>query len=434
MNNPGEITIIVGSQWGDEGKGKITDYFASQADYVVRFHGGNNAGHTLVVEGKTYKLHLVPSGVLYPQVVSVIGNGVLVDPEVLLGEIKKLQEQGIEPNLKISERAHLIMPYHQALDAALDGHQGALSAGSTKRGIAPAAADKMYRQGIRVGDLFEPEILKTKLHQAYTFNNHLIKAITGSDYTISEADILIAYTKVGEVLKKYCTDTELELYQAHQTGKKILFEGAQGMSLDPDHGMYPHTTSTNNVAGYAAVGSGLGFNTKAKIIGVVKAYTSRVGTSPFPTELTDELGEKIRTIGQEFGTTTGRARRIGWLDLVQVRQSVRTSGLTDIAITKLDILNGFSELKVCTSYLIDGQTATEMPASLGQMRKAEPIYTTLPGWPALSQEEMEVMIKSGYESLPATMKAYIAFIEQEINCPISIISLGPNRHQTIIRV
>lgn len=427
------ITTIVGAQWGDEGKGKITDFFAGEADYVVRFHGGNNAGHTLVVRGETYKLHLVPSGVLYPHVRSIIGAGVLVDAEVLLNELKGLIERGIIPNLGISERAHVIMPYHQALDAALDGHQGALAAGSTRRGIAPVAADKMYRHGIRIGDLLEPELLREKLAKAYQFNVGIITKVFGMPFEQSLESIFEDCINFGQELKKYITDTEVELYQAHKNNKRILFEGAQGMSLDPDHGMYPHTTSTNNIAGHAAVGSGLGINEKTKIVGVVKAYTSRVGGSPFPTELINETGDSIREIGKEYGTTTGRSRRIGWLDTVQVRQSVRTSGLTDIALTKLDILNGFPELKICVAYDIAGERITEMPASLTKMRIAKPVYETLSGWPQLEQSEMDAMIAAGYDALPEAMKKFINFIETQVGCRVTIISLGPERHQTIVR-
>lgn len=432
MNNS-QITMVVGAQWGDEGKGKITDFFADKSDYVVRFQGGANAGHTLKVGENVYKLHLVPSGVLYPQVISIVGNGVLVDPKILLEEIKSLKDRGVAVNLKISERAHVIMPYHKEVDAALEGHQGKLSAGSTRRGIAPAAADKMYRQGIRAGDLLEPEILKEKLEKSFNFNKNLLEKVFGVEYRPALEEIYAEHLKYGESLKEYIADTELELYLAYKNGRQILFEGAQGMSLDPDHGAYPHTTSTNNVSGYAGVGSGLGINTPLRIIGVVKAYTSRVGNSPFVSELTDELGNQLRAIGQEYGTTTGRPRRVGWLDLVQVRQSARTSGLTDLAITKLDILSGFKELKICVAYEIDGETVKEMPASLLKIRKARPVYADLPGWDEYPKNDLLAMIKNGYESLPENMKKYIEFIEKETGCPATIISLGPEREMTIIR-
>lgn len=428
-----QVTVIVGAQWGDEGKGKVTDFFAGESSFVVRFQGGNNAGHTLVVNSQVYKLHLMPSGVLYPNTVSVIGNGVVIDPKVLLQEISQLRERGLEPNLKISERAHVIMPYHIAMDEGLCGLQDKLGAGSTKRGIAPVCADKMYRHGIRMGDLIEPEMLKEKLSKAYDFNVGIIKNIFKIPFEQTIEDIFNEYIGYGEQLKSYITDTEVLLSEAYRAGKKILLEGAQGMSLDPDHGIYPHTTSTNNTAGYVETGSGVGYNCVKKNIGVAKAYVSRVGISPFPTELLGQDGQKLRDKGNEYGTTTGRPRRVGWMDLVQLRQSVRVSGLTDIAITKLDILAGLGEIKICIAYDIDGQRITEMPASLSKFRKAQPIYETLPGWPDMTADEITQMIKNGYSSLPQTIKNYLEFIEKEIHCPISIISIGPGREQTIIR-
>ncbi|MFA4831158.1 MAG: adenylosuccinate synthase [Patescibacteria group bacterium] len=428
-----QITIVVGSQWGDEGKGKITDFFADKADYIVRFQGGNNAGHTVIVGDETYKLHLIPSGIISPSVISIIGNGVVVDPAVLLKEISDLKKRGIEPNLKVSERAHVIMPYHIAMDETLSGHQGSLGAGSTKRGIAPVCADKMYRHGIRMGDLLEPEMLKEKLAKAYQFNVDILKKVFNSEFNQSLEDIYNAYLDYGKQLAQYISDTEVELHQAYKAGKKILFEGAQGMSLDPDHGVYPHTTSTNNVAGYARVGSGLGFNGSARIIGVAKAYTSRVGDSPFPTELTGELGDKIREKGQEYGTTTGRPRRVGWTDLVQIRQSVRCSGLTDLAITKLDILSGIPELKLCVAYDIDGERSTEMPASLTKFRKVKPVYNTFAGWNDCTDEQHEKLVAGSYDGLPENMRKFVEFIESQADCKASIISLGPKRSQTIVR-
>jgi len=419
------ITVIVGAQWGDEGKGKITDFFAGEADYVVRFQGGNNAGHTLVVNNETYKLHLLPSGVLYPNTVSVIGNGVLVDPKVLLEEIEAFEKRGQKLNLKISERAHIIMPYHIFMDEGISQMQGELSAGSTRRGIAPVSADKMYRHGIRVGDLLEPELFKEKLTKAFEFNYNVITKVFNLPCDLKMEDIYNEYLGYGEKLKQYITDTEVELANAYKNNKKILLEGAQGMSLDPDHGMYPHTTSTNNVSGYCEVGAGVGFNCHKKVIGVVKAYMSRVGNSPFVTEMLGDDGEKLRQAGNEFGTTTGRPRRVGWLDLVQLRQTARVSGLTDIAITKLDILTGMPEIKVCVAYEIDGVEYKEMPASLTKIRKAKPIYKTFPGW--------KVSEIGTYESLPAELKNYLEFIEKEIGVKISIVSLGAQREKTILR-
>jgi len=427
--NGSKITVIVGAQWGDEGKGKITDYFAGESDYVVRYHGGNNAGHTVIVNGSTFKLHLIPSGVLYDHPVSVIGNGVVVDPEALLNELQYLNNKGIQPRLNISDRAHVIMPYHKQMDTALTNHQGALAAGSTKRGIAPVYADKMFRHGIRMIDLTEPDILKEKLHRAYQFNYKLIRAISDQVIQKDEKSIYKKYCQYGKKLSPYIKDVSLELYCAQQNGKAILFEGAQGISLDIDHGIYPYTTSSNSIAGNIATGTGVSFRDIDRIIGVTKAYISRVGIGPLPTELPLEQGDDLREKGKEYGTTTGRPRRVGWLDLVQVRQAVRVNGLTEIALTKLDILSDNGYLSICTAYNIDGQLEQEMPASLHRFRSAEPVYQTLPGWGQLSDD----MIEKGYESLPENLRNYVKFIEDQVSCPVSIISIGPERSQTIIR-
>ncbi len=427
--NGSKITVIVGAQWGDEGKGKITDYFAGESDYVVRYHGGNNAGHTVIVNGSTFKLHLIPSGVLYDHPVSVIGNGVVVDPNALLNELQYLNNKGIQPRLNISDRAHVIMPYHKQMDTALTNHQGALAAGSTKRGIAPVYADKMFRHGIRMIDLTEPDILKEKLHRAYQFNYKLIRAISDQVIQKDEKSIYKKYCQYGKKLSPYIKDVSLELYCAQQNGKAILFEGAQGISLDVDHGIYPYTTSSNSIAGNIATGTGVSFRDIDRIIGVTKAYISRVGIGPLPTELPLEQGDDLREKGKEYGTTTGRPRRVGWLDLVQVRQAVRVNGLTEIALTKLDILSDNGYLSICTAYNIDGQLEQEMPASLHRFRSAEPVYQTLPGWGQLSDD----MIEKGYESLPENLRNYVKFIEDQVSCPVSIISIGPERSQTIIR-
>lgn len=428
-----QVTIIVGSQWGDEGKGKITDFFAQDSDYVVRFQGGNNAGHTIVVGEKIYKLHLIPSGVISSHATSIIGNGVLVDPKVLLEEIEQLKKQEINLRLLISERAHVIMPYHIAMDDALSGHQGKLAAGSTKRGIAPVMGDKVYRHGIRMGDLVEPQIFKEKIEKAYQFNVQILQKIFNINFEKTLEDIYHTYLEYGQQLKNYLYDTELELYHAFKFGQKILLEGAQGMSLDPDHGMYPYTTSTNNVSGYAEVGCGVGFNCKKRIIGIVKAYVSRVGNSPFITELLDKTGDIIREKGQEYGTTTGRPRRIGWLDLVQVRQSIRTSGLTDIAITKLDVLSGLTEIKLCVAYKTDNKIIAEMPAGLESIRNAQPIYKSMQGWEEFDNELKNKIKEKGFDALPEAVKKYIKFIEYQLQCPLSIISFGADRDDTLIR-
>ena len=427
--NGSKVTVVVGAQWGDEGKGKITDYFAKQADYVVRYHGGNNAGHTVIVDGSEYKLHLIPSGVLYDHPVSVIGNGVVIDPKALLKEIDYLNNKDIKPQLHISDRAHVIMPYHKQMDAALTNHQGKLAAGSTMRGIAPVYADKMFRHGIRIIDLVDTDILNEKLKKAYKFNSNLINAISDQVIKEDEKSIFNEYIEYGKQLSPYIKDVSLELYHAQQNGKAILFEGAQGISLDVDHGIYPYTTSSNSIAGNIATGTGVSFRDINRIIGVTKAYISRVGIGPLPTELPVEQGDYLRKKGKEYGTTTGRPRRVGWLDLVQVRQAVRVNGLTEIALTKLDILSDNGDLSVCTSYNINDQQEQEMPASLYKFRSAEPVYQTLPGWGKLSDD----MAEKGYDSLPKNLKHYVKFIEDQVSCPVTIISIGPERHQTIIR-
>jgi adenylosuccinate synthase len=426
---PSKISAIVGAQWGDEGKGKVTDFFAGESDYVVRFHGGNNAGHTVIVDGNTFKLHLIPSGVVYGSPISIIGNGVVVDPNALLNEIAYVKEKGIEPKLLVSDRAHVIMPYHIVLDGALSGHQGSLAAGSTRRGIAPVYADKMFRNGIRMVDLLEPDVFREKLEKGYAFAKGLIEKSLGQILEITIDEIFDTYLDYGEKLKTYICDTSVELYKAHKAGKTILFEGAQGISLDVDHGVYPFTTSSNTAAGHISTGTGVSFRDIDRIIGVVKAYLSRVGESPLPSEIHGDEANSLREKGGEYGTTTGRPRRVGWLDLVQVRQAVRVNGLTEIALTKLDVLNGFNKLPVCVAYDVDSDQIKEMPASLTHYRKAQPVYEILPGWGDLSENIWD----KGYDALPQTLKDYIDFIEQEVDCPVKIVSVGPQRHETIIR-
>ena len=424
-----KITAVVGAQWGDEGKGKITDFFANNSDYVVRFHGGNNAGHTVIVNGNTFKLHLIPSGIIYGEPISIIGNGVVVDPKVLLDEIDYIKNKGIKPKLMVSDRAHVIMPYHIALDSALSGHQGTLAAGSTNRGIAPVYADKMFRNGIRMIDLLEPQVFQEKLEKGYSFAKGLMEKSLGVDFPIAVGEIFSQYIEYGIKLEEYIFDTALELYNAHLNGQSILFEGAQGISLDVDHGIYPYTTSSNTAAGHISTGTGVSFRDIDRIIGVVKAYLSRVGESPLPSEIYGDEAKTLRDKGQEYGTTTGRPRRVGWLDLVQVRQAVRVNGLTEIALTKLDILSDFESLPVCIGYDVDGTLIKEMPASLTQYRKAKPVYHTLLGWENLPENIWD----KGYDVLPQALKDYINFIEHEVDCPVKIVSVGPQRHETITR-
>ena len=427
--NTSKITAIVGAQWGDEGKGKITDFFAGESDYVVRFHGGNNAGHTVIVEGNTFKLHLIPSGIIYGGPMSIIGNGVVVDPKVLLEEIEYIEGKGIDPKLMVSDRAHVIMPYHIELDGALSNHQGDLAAGSTRRGIAPVYADKMFRNGIRIIDLLESDVLMEKLTKGYSFAKGIIEKALSKKIESSIEEIFDSYCSYGERLKPYITDTSVELYNAYKNNKSILFEGAQGISLDVDHGIYPYTTSSNTAAGHISTGTGVSFRDIGRIIGVVKAYLSRVGESPLPSEMHGNEAEALREKGGEYGTTTGRPRRVGWLDLVQVRQAVRVNGLTEIALTKLDVLSGFESIKVCVSYDVNGENILEMPASLSQYRLAKPVYESFPGWDNLPDKIWE----KGFGALPETLKEYIKFVEDQIDCPVKLISVGPQRHETILR-
>ena len=424
-----KITAVVGGQWGDEGKGKITDFFAGESDYVVRFQGGNNAGHTVIVNGKTFKLHLIPSGIIYGTPISVIGNGVVVDPKVLINEIEYVIGKGISPKLLVSDRANVIMPYHIALDAALSNHQGELGAGSTRRGIAPVYADKMYRNGIRMIDLLEPDIFREKLEKSYSFSKKLLENSLKAPFNISLDKVFDTYLDYGSKLSSYIKDTSFELHKANQNGKSILFEGAQGISLDVDHGAYPYTTSSNTTAGHISTGTGVNFRNVDRVIGVVKAYLSKVGDGYLPSEIHDQSAERLRKKGGEYGTTTGRPRRIGWIDLVQLRQAVRVNGLTDIVLTKLDILNGLKNIKACIGYKVNNKTIKEMPASLTTYRQAKPIYKNFLGWESLPEE----VWNKGFKSLPSSLKDYISFIENEVNCKVSIVSVGPQRHETIIR-
>ena len=428
-NTSSKVTAIVGAQWGDEGKGKITDFFAGESDYVVRFHGGNNAGHTVIVDGNTFKLHLIPSGIVYGVPISIIGNGVVVDPNALLNEIEYVKGKGISPKLLVSDRAHVIMPYHITLDSALSNHQGDLAAGSTRRGIAPVYADKMFRNGIRIVDLIEPDILMEKLVKGHAFAKGIIEKALSQKLEYTVDDIFKSYCEYGKKLKPYISDTSVELYNALKNNKSILFEGAQGISLDVDHGIYPFTTSSNTAAGHISTGTGVSFRDIGRIIGVVKAYLSRVGESPLPSEIHGNDADSLRNKGGEYGTTTGRPRRVGWLDLVQVRQAVRVNGLTEIALTKLDVLNGFDKIKICIAYDINGDKVLEMPASLTEYRQAQALYETLEGWENLPDKIWE----KGFDALPETLKKYISFIEEQVSCPVKIVSVGPQRHETIIR-
>ena len=418
--------VLVGAQWGDEGKGKVTDFLAEKADMVVRYMGGNNAGHTVVVGDKTYKLHLIPSGILYPGTKCVIGNGVVIDPKVLIRELEYLKGEGIDTsNLKISERAHLIMPYHIAQDAMEEQLKGANKIGTTKSGIGPAYADKASRIGIRIIDLLDKEEFALRLKENIERKNDLFQKVYGAE-GFDYASILEEYLSYGERLRGMVTDTSVHINGFLDKGEKILFEGAQGTLLDLDLGTYPYVTSSHPIAGAACIGSGVGPNKITKVIGVAKAYTTRVGEGPFPTELLDEMGETIRQKGHEFGTTTGRPRRCGWLDLVMLGYSKRVSGIDTIALTKLDVLDELDVVKVCTGYKYRDQVLTNFPTSLKVLAECEPILIELPGW------KKDTTNVTSYDELPENAKKYVETVKELSGMDISIVAVGPGRAQTIV--
>ncbi|PAI77340.1 adenylosuccinate synthetase, partial [Staphylococcus aureus] len=372
--------VVVGTQWGDEGKGKITDFLAEQSDVIARFSGGNNAGHTIQFGGETYKLHLVPSGIFYKDKLAVIGNGVVVDPVALLKELDGLNERGIPTsNLRISNRAQVILPYHLAQDEYEERLRGDNKIGTTKKGIGPAYVDKVQRIGIRMADLLEKETFERLLKSNIEYKQAYFKGMF-NETCPSFDDIFEEYYAAGQRLKEFVTDTSKILDDAFVADEKVLFEGAQGVMLDIDHGTYPFVTSSNPIAGNVTVGTGVGPTFVSKVIGVCKAYTSRVGDGPFPTELFDEDGHHIREVGREYGTTTGRPRRVGWFDSVVLRHSRRVSGITDLSINSIDVLTGLDTVKICTAYELDGKEITEYPANLDQLKRCKPIFEELPGW------------------------------------------------------
>ena len=422
--------VIVGAVWGDEGKGKLTDYFAEDADYVVRFQGGNNAGHTIVVNDKKFKFHLIPSGVVRGKT-AVIGNGVVVDPKVLLGEIENLKKESIDIRLKISSKAHVIMPYHILLDGAQDAKKGKYSAGTTKRGIGPTYSDKAARTGIRMMDLIQPEVLREKLEFIVPIKQKLLE-IYGVDEILDIDEIYKTYKQYGEQLKDNITDTAYLLNDEIDAGKKVLFEGAQGTLLGIDHGLYPHGTSSNCCAQGASTGTGVPMKKIGKVLGIVKAYTSRVGSGPVPTELTDEIGHQIREQGHEYGTTTGRPRRVGWFDAVSIRYTNMINGFDGIALTLLDALEGIDPLKVCKAYKYKNEEIKNWIADTNFLKDCKPIYEELPGWPRLSRDEWKEIAEKGESGLPEEIKAYIKKVEELNGVPVVIASIGPNRTETII--
>jgi adenylosuccinate synthase len=418
--------VLLGAQWGDEGKGKATDLLGDRVDYVVRYQGGNNAGHTVVIGDQKYALHLLPSGILSPNVIPVIGNGVVIDPAVLLTEIKGLNERGIDTSkLKISTNAHLITPYHRTIDKVSERFLGKSKIGTTGRGIGPAYADKINRIGIRVQDLFDPSILKQKIEAAlHDKNQILIKVFNRKGITVDE--VLDEYLGYAQILKPYVVDTALLLDQALKSGKNVLLEGSQGTLLDVDHGTYPFVTSSNPTAGGASTGSGIGPTKITRVIGILKAYTTRVGSGPFPTELFDADGDALRKIGGEVGVTTGRNRRCGWFDAPIARYAVRVNGLTDFFLTKLDVLTGWERIPVCVAYEVDGVRVEELPASQTDFHHAKPIYEYLSGW------KENISKAKSVDDLPNNAKEYVKFLEKVSGAPISAIGVGPGRDETIV--
>jgi adenylosuccinate synthase len=418
--------VILGAQWGDEGKGKITDYLAETAEVVVRFQGGNNAGHTVEVGDKQYKLHLIPSGIIFGNKLNVIGNGVAFDPLAFFEELEYLKGLGVmasEKNLIVSDRANVIMPYHKVLDKLKEAARGKNDIGTTGKGIGPCYTDKYERSGIRVCDLLHPTSLRQKLTLNLEEKNKYIVKVLGGEPLDAE-EIYKTYLELGERLRPYVKDTSVVIYNEIRSQKKVLFEGAQGMLLDIDYGTYPFVTSSNTTAGGVASGSGIGPNMIEKAIGVTKAYTTRVGKGPFPTELEDETGEWIREKGHEYGVTTGRSRRCGWLDLVIVKTSIRVSGLTSLVLTKIDTLSGLEKIKVCVGYRLNGEIIDYVPASLEDLALCEPIYEEFDGW------DDSVADARSYDEMHPNAKKYIERIEELMEIKCSIISVGPKRDQT----
>ena len=418
--------IVIGAQWGDEGKGKITDLLSKSADVVVRYQGGVNAGHTVVVNDQTFKLHLIPSGILYPDTHCIIGSGTVIDPKILIEELDQLAALNVPTDsLMISQTAHITMPYHRLIDQASEERRGSYKIGTTGRGIGPTYADKSERTGIRVLDLMEPEELRKQLRWTINYKNAILDKLY--DLPPLDPDAVIAeYLEYANRLRQYVVDSSLKIYEAFQQRRNILFEGAQGTLLDLDHGTYPYVTSSNPVAGGACIGAGVGPTMIDRVIGVAKAYTTRVGEGPFPTEMIDGIGQVLCDRGAEFGTTTGRKRRCGWFDAVIGRYAVRINGMDCLAITKLDVLDELDEIKVCVAYEIDGQRCEEFPSSSRQFARCKPIYETLPGWQQRTSECRNL------EDLPPQALDYLKFLAELMKVPIAIVSLGASRDQTII--
>jgi adenylosuccinate synthase len=420
------VSAVIGTQWGDEGKGKVVDFLAERADYVVRFQGGNNAGHTIVVGDITYKLHLLPSGVVSGKV-GVIGNGCVVDPFVLVDEINGIKKQGLDPDLRISDRAHLILPYHKLLDGAEEAFKGDAKVGTTGRGIGPAYQDKASRNGIRAADLLNPRALEEKVRDNVRIKEAVLQAY-GVPGDLDASEILADLAKVTKILKHFIVDTGHMLHTALENGENILLEGAQGVLLDLDHGTYPYVTSSTVSGGGMCAGSGLAPRDIGDVIGVVKGYTTRVGSGPFPTELTTDegVGKHLAEVGHEVGTTTGRPRRCGWLDLVVVNHAVKLCGITHLAVTKMDVLNGLTEVKVCTGYKNkDGDVITHFPADLDALELMEPVYETFEGWTDLGD--------GTWQGLPHAARSFLQYLREKTGAKIKLVGYGPGRDETITR-
>jgi len=416
-----EATVVVGLQWGDEGKGKIIDYLSKGADWVARFQGGTNAGHTVIVGNEKYKHHLIPSGALHGKRL-VVGNGMVVDPKRLIAEIAELKEKGVKVNLTISERASVVMPYHRMIEDAEEQHRGGAKIGTTKQGIGPCYSDKIARYGIKFSDLIDPQTLLERLKFIVPIKQKSLEAY-GSTFVIDLNEIYKEFATYGEKLKPMVANTSVMLNEALDKNESVLLEGAQGTYLDIDFGTYPYTTSSNTCSGNACIGSGVGPKRIGKIIGITKAYTTRVGKGPFPTELHDEVGEHLVQKGKEFGTTTGRRRRCGWLDLVMIKDACRLSSVTSFVLTKLDVLTGLKEIKICTKYFDGNKTVNHFPASLKQLERVRPAYKTFKGWGYLSKK---------YEEFPEEAKMYLSFIQKELSIPTELLSIGPGREQTVV--
>jgi adenylosuccinate synthase len=425
---------IVGAQLGDEGKGKITDIYSESADVIVRFQGGNNAGHTVVADGEEFKLHHVPSGVVRGKT-AVIANGCVVDPGVLLEETDKLRERGVEPDLRVSERAHVIMPYHRVIDGVEEDAKGDMAAGTTGRGIGPTYEDKVGRRGVRVLDLLKPDALREKLEYVVPTKRALVEEVFGIDTdengyadAFDVDEIHDEYVAYGERLRGSVLDASGYINDRMDAGDDVLFEGAQGTSLDIDHGIYPYLTSSNTTVGGASTGTGVGATRLRETVGIMKAYLSRVGTGPLPTELEDDVGDHLVEVGEEYGTTTGRRRRVGWFDLPMVRHAARVNGFTGGVLTSIDVLEGLDPVRVCEAYELDGEELQKMPADMDDWERCEPVYRDFDGWDGVDWDSVE-----GYDDIPAEARDYVEYLEDEVGAQFYAVSVGPAREQTIIR-